>query len=155
MLKKLIREYEMTQEELSKIIGKSRPAIANSIRLLSLPKEIQKFVISGELSSGHARALITIEDRELQFKIAEEIIKSELTVRQAELLVKKAGEKKPVGKQKAKDENFMEIEERLKNIFGTKVQLFSNKKRGKIMIEYYSNDELDRILDLVNSIGQK
>lgn len=152
---KLIREYEMTQEDLSKTIGKSRPAIANSIRLLNLCSEVKEFVVTGDLSSGHARALVTIEEREDQLKIAKEIIRNNLTVRETEALVKRFYLKKAPKKESRKNEQYMEIEEKLKSIFGTKVQLLTNNKKGKIMIEYYSSDELERILDLVNSIEQK
>lgn len=152
---KLLKEYNMTQEELSKAVGKSRSAIANSIRLMSLNDEVKNHVVNGELSSGHARALIVIEDNELQKKVADEIINNGLNVRQTEALVKRVLTQKPVEKQKPKNENFIEIEEKLKGIFGTKVELISNNKKGKIMIEYYSNEELDRILEMVESIGKK
>lgn len=150
---RLIKEYDMTQEDLSKTIGKSRPAIANSIRLLNLCDVVKELVASGDLSNGHARALITIDDKDTQIEIAKEIINRNLNVRETEALVKRYMTKRPEKKNAKKNEIYLEIEDRLKNIFGTKVQLISNNKKGKIMIEYYSNDELDRILELVNKIG--
>jgi ParB family transcriptional regulator, chromosome partitioning protein len=153
---KLMEEFSMTQEQISTTVGRSRSAIANSLRLLSLAEKIKGYVIGGELSSGHARALIVIEDKELQQKTAEDVIKGKLTVRETEKLVKKVLEKKPVRKTKAPMEELIEIEDRLQSAFGTKVKIISsNNKKGKIMIEYYSNDELDRILEMVDSMSKK
>lgn len=152
---RLLKEFEMTQEDLSRTVGRSRSAIANSIRLLHLCDKVKEYVVTGELSSGHARALIPIEDRDVQLLFAKEIIEKNLTVRETEALVKRYFAKKPEQKVQKKNEQLLEIEERLKNVFGTKVQLISGNKKGKIMIEYYSNDELDRILELVNSIDSK
>lgn len=153
---KLMEEFTMTQEQISSTVGRSRSAIANSLRLLSLAEKVKGYVISGELSSGHARALIVIEDRELQQKTAEDVIKNKLTVRDTEKLVKKVLEKKPARKVKAPQEELLEIESRLQSAFGTKVKILStNHKKGKIMIEYYSNDELDRILEMVDSMSKK
>lgn len=148
---RLMKEYQLTQEEIANTVGKSRPAIANSLRLLGLPDEILAMLVSEELSSGHARALLSLEDKELQFKAAKEILEKNLSVRETEKLVKKlmTGSKPKAVK---KNEEFQNIEEKLKDIFGTKVKLVNNNKRGKIMIEYYSNDELERILELVDSI---
>ncbi len=151
---RLMKEYDLTQEEISKTVGKSRSAIANSLRLLFLAESLKNNLISGEITSGHARALLSIEDKELQKKAAEEIIQKDLNVRETEKLVKKYLTKKSTIKAKAKLEGYIEIEEKLKNIFGTKVELIANNKKGKIMIEYYSNDELDRILELVDGISK-
>lgn len=150
---RLIKEYSLTQEEVSKAVGKSRSAIANSIRLLNLTDTVKQLVISGELSSGHARALMALEDPVLQEKAAKEVVERKLNVRDTEMLVKKCLLKKIAAKQKKKSEQLEEIEEKLKVIFGTKVQLLANRKKGKIMIEYYSNDELDRILELFEKIN--
>lgn len=150
---KLIREHGITQEELSGIIGKSRPAIANSLRLLSLDEKVKAYLINEEISSGHARALLAIEDKELQKKAADEVISMKLSVRETEKLVKKyLDSKKQKVRSKSKSAEHIEIEERLKEIFGTKVKLVTNNKKGKIMIEYYSNDELERIMELFYNI---
>jgi ParB family transcriptional regulator, chromosome partitioning protein len=148
---KLIKEFRMTQEELSTVVGKSRSAISNSMRLLGLGEKVKVYLISGELSSGHARALIAIEDNELQLKAAEEIIKNGLNVRDTEKLVKRYLSKKVKVKQNKDNAEIAHIEEKLQSIFGTKVKLLANNKKGKIMIEYYSSDELDRILELINN----
>lgn len=152
---RLIKDYNMTQDELAGIIGKSRSAIANTIRLLHQTDTIKGYIIGGELSPGHARALLAIEDLEQREKAAEEIIKKGLNVRDTEELVKKLLTKKKVIKEKNKNENYQEIEDKLKNIFGTKVEIQAKNKKGKIMIEYYSLEELDRILEMVDLIGPK
>ena len=153
---KLIKEYKLTQEELSARIGKSRSAIANSKRLLLLCTEIKNYLKTGEITSGHARALLPIQETEIQKNIAEMIIRNSMNVRDTERLVKKYLLKKEVQKSvKYKlSEEFIQIEDRLKNIFGTKVKLMANDKKGKIMIEYYSNDELDRILEMVSILEE-
>lgn len=150
---KLIKEYEMTQEEISKIVGKSRSAVANSIRLLNLNEKVREFLIDGSISSGHARTLIVIENQELQVKVAEEIIKRGLNVRETEKLVKRYLTEKPKKKEKILSEEIIEIEEKIKNVFGTKVRITPNEKKGKIMIEYFSSDELERIIELIMTIG--
>ncbi len=152
---RLMKEYNLTQEEISNTVGKSRPAIANSLRLLNLNGKLKAYVINEEISSGHARALLAIEDVKLQEKIAEEIIDKELNVRETEKLIKKMLSKDKKPKQAKLTEELADIEDKLKNIFGTKVKLLSNNKKGKIMIEYYSNEELERILELVASIKNK
>lgn len=153
---RLINEYKMTQEELSKSIGKNRSTIANIIRLLALCDKVKETLINGEISSGHARALLSIEDKEIQEKVCREIIEKNLNVRDTENLVKRLlTEKKEVKKVLCEDENIVKIEEDLKKILGTKVKLLNNNKKGKIMIEYYSNDELDRILDIFKNMGKK
>ena len=145
----------MTQDEIANVVGRSRSAIANTIRLLHLTDVIKGYVISGELSSGHARTLLSIENKDLQEKAAEEIINRGLNVRDTEELVKKYLVKRKTTRSKKKDEEYQDIEDKLKNIFGTKVQILSKNKRGKIMIEYYSLEELDRILEMVDIIGSK
>ncbi|MCX7843324.1 MAG: ParB/RepB/Spo0J family partition protein [Clostridia bacterium] len=151
---KLIKEFDMTQEQISNIVGRSRSAVANSLRLLDLSEKIKAYIINEQISSGHARALMAIEDKELQQKAAEEVIARGLNVRETENLVKKILSKKIKQKTRKKSDELLEIEESLKNIFGTKVQLLSNNKKGKIMIEYYSDEELDRILELMKNIGK-
>jgi ParB family chromosome partitioning protein len=152
---RLIKEYNMTQEEISVTVGKSRPAIANSLRLLNLVDSVKKYLVSGELSSGHARALLAIEDKNLQEKAAEEIIEKRYNVRDTEKLVKQSLLKKEKKKTKRFEAEISAIEERLKEILGTKVRLIDNKNKGKILIEYYSNEERERIIDLVYSISRK
>ena len=152
---KLMDEYGMTQEEISVTVGKSRPAIANSIRLLSLQDTIKKMVIAGDITSGHARALLSIEDKAVQLKAVEEIIKKGLNVRDTELLVKRlTALPKSIKKKNEQDVEYQVIEERFREVFGTKVKIMNNKKNGKILIEYYSMDELDRIINIVEKMSK-
>jgi ParB family chromosome partitioning protein len=148
-------EHNMTQEQLSEIVGKSRSAIANTVRLLVLCQKVKDFIIQGKLSSGHARTLIAIEDEELQKKIADEIIEKALNVREAEKLLKKFSERKKKIDKNIDNVEYNQIEEKLKAAFGTQVKLLSGNKKGKIVIEYYSPNELDRILTLVDSMDKK
>lgn len=151
--KTLIDKFKMTQEDVSSKIGKSRSAIANSIRLLSLDEPIQSKLITGEITSGHARALLSIEDKETRLILLDSILEKGLNVRQTETLAKQLQKAVPVKKKKIIDEQVMaEIEaaeNRLSSHFGTKVKLIHNEKRGKIEIEYYGNDDLERILQLL------
>ena len=149
----LIKEYDLLQEELAERLSKGRSTITNSMRLLKLSEEVRNLVITGELSSGHARTLIPVEDSDLQAMLARKIIAEKLSVRDAERLVKNA--LKPAA-EKAKvdtqlESAYLSMVERLKTIIGTNVNITRNKKgRGKIEIEYYSKDELDRIIDLIS-----
>lgn len=151
---KLISEFGMTQEEVSNTVGRSRPAITNTIRLLSLQDVIKERLIGGEISSGHARALLSIESNEIQIKALEEIIKKELSVRETELLVKQLSVQKKPKKAKVEDVEYQAIEERFREVFGTRVRIMNNKKNGKILIEYYSPDELDRIINIVEGLSK-
>jgi len=150
---KLLNEYNMTQDELSKSIGKNRSTIANIIRLLCLCDKVKNLLISGEISSGHARALLSIDDKELQERVSKEVVEKRLSVRETETLVKRLQSNvKENKKTNNEDENLIKIEDELKKILGTKVKLTTNNKKGKIMIEYYSNDELDRILQIFKNV---
>ena len=149
----LINDYNMTQEAVSSRIGKSRSAIANSIRLLSLDKPIQSKLISGEITSGHARALLSIENTDIRMTVLDNIISKGLNVRQAEALAKqlqnaKLEKNKPIINEQVKAQ-LDESENGLSSRLGTKVKLIHNNKRGKIEIEYFGNDDLERILNLI------
>ena len=148
---KLMEEHGLTQEALSKVVGKSRAAIANSVRLLSLTDKVRDMLIEELLTPGHARTLINIEDKEKQQSLANDIVERKLSVREAEKLASEQKQVKQKSNKKSimKDANIIDIEETLKSIFGTKVDLRHNTNKGKIVIEYYSNDELDRIIELI------
>ena len=147
--KSIMKEYELKQDELAKAVGKSRAYISNTLRLLKLDKSIIEYIYEGKLSAGHGKALLSIEDKEEQKKMASRIIEGGLNVRDKE---KKNSKKKQKNKPtKIKDLYITEIEEQLMTSLGTKVQLVARKKAGKIEIEYYSNDDLDRIIDLLLS----
>lgn len=152
----LMDDYHLTQEEVSKRVGKSRSAIANTLRLLSLPENIRDMLSYGEITSGHARALVTLDDPELQKEIAQKIIAEDLNVRQTEKLVKEMT--KPKVEKAIKLDSFdrilfqnqlEKIEKDLEKQYGTKVIIQHGKKKGKIIMEYYGNDELDRVLELL------
>lgn len=150
---RLINEYNMTQEELSNSIGKNRSTIANIIRLLALGDSVKEFLINGDISSGHARALLAIDEKEKQEIVCKEIIDKNLNVRETENYVKRLLSDQKKGKKVINnDANIVKIEDELKKILGTKVKLSNNNKKGKIMIEYYSNDELERILEIFKNI---
>ncbi|ABK60524.1 MULTISPECIES: ParB/RepB/Spo0J family partition protein [Clostridium] len=149
--KKLIDEFKLTQEELSKQIGKSRTAITNCMRLLNLDSRVQDYLIDGVITEGHGRALLSLEDKEMQYKMALDIIDKELSVRQTESIIKNF-KKKSINK-KEDDANikpyYNAIENKLENLFNTKVVLRSKGNRGKIQIEYYSEEDLQRIIDIL------
>lgn len=152
---KLMEEYEMTQEEVAKIVGKSRAAIANSVRLLTLTNEIKEMLLDGRITSGHARTLITIPDMERQNELAKEIVEKNLSVREIEKLAalenkKSTPRKKPINKNNIEVIN---LEEKLRTAYGTKINLVRGKNKGKIVFEYYSNDEFDRIIDILLKYG--
>lgn len=154
---KLMKEHKITQEAVSVTVGKSRSAVANSLRLLNLAKDVRRLLVSGEITSGHARTLLSIENEDQQLQAAQTIIDKELSVRESEKLVKDSlkvqEEKEKLVKEK--DEILLDIEDRIKNILGTKVTISSNNNKGKIMIEYYSNDELDRLIEIFEKLGEK
>ena len=160
--KALTEEYKLTQEELSKKIGKSRPYIANSLRLLYLPAELKSLLSEGRISVGHARALLVIEEEELQKAIAYRIIDEKLSVRQIEEIVSQIQNtslrtnedksKTPENRKEKEtkiDHDINEIEDKLQTYFGTKVQLKYQKGKGKIEINYYSEEELDRLVEII------
>ncbi len=148
--KRLAKEFKLTQEEIAKKVGKSRTAITNNMRLLNLHKSIRDFIINGDLSEGHGKIIAGVEDTEKQLKIAEKVINEELNVRQTETLIKE-WDKEPTPKKKQnKDIHVRSVEEKLEDIFGTKVSINKGKKKSKIEIEFYSEDDLERILDLIS-----
>lgn len=148
---RLLEEFSLTQEELGERVGKSRVAITNTLRLLKLPPEIQDHVSRGTISGGHAKALLGLKKMEDQVLLAEKIIAEGFSVRQTEEIVKNWEEKiaYPEKKIQAKEKDLAltEIEEKLRNFFGTKVAINTGKKKGKIEIEYYNQEDLERILE--------
>ncbi len=158
--KRLISECNLTQEDVAEKVGKDRTTITNSIRLLKLPTEIQQSLIRDEISVGHARALINLDSYEQKIEILKQIISKGLTVRKVESIVKKLNrDKAPTKKRKpgqSKDIDSIHIaalEDKMRRIFGTKVICKQkNNGSGSIVIEFYSNDELERLIELVESI---
>lgn len=150
---KLIQDLNLKQEEVAEKVSKSRTAITNSMRLLKLDKRVQQMLVDEMITEGHGRALVPITDFEEQFKIAMKVFDEKLSVRETEKLVKKIQEdKEKKVKLEEKDDSFIyrDLEEKLKQILGTKVEIKKKaKKGGKIEIEYYSVDELERIVELL------
>ncbi len=152
--KKLIDDYKLTQDELAKRVSKSRTVITNAMRLLKLHEEVQKMLVDGALSAGHARALLGIENKEKQLKLAKDIVEKSLSVRQTEDLVKDLSEGKKKKDTKKKDDMafvYKDLEKKMGAALGTKVKINRRDKgKGKIEINYYSEDELDRIYGIIN-----
>jgi len=149
-IKSLIQQYNLTQDDVADKIGKSRPAVANTLRLLSLPESIITLVESNKLTAGHARALLAIDNPVKQKEIAVQIIEQGLTVRDVENIIKHLNKPKTETVVKEKSLELKDFEDRIKRVFSTKVQIKGNDKKGKIIIDYYSKDDLDRIYDLIN-----
>lgn len=152
--RRLMDEYQLRQDELAERVSKSRAAIANSMRLLKLDQRVQDMVVSGMISSGHARALLAIEDPSLQYTTAQQVFDERLSVRDVEKLVKKLltrpAEPKPSPISEALKVIYENMEEQMKTSLGTKVTIASRTpEKGKIEIEYYSKDELERIFDVI------
>ncbi|MBU5315646.1 ParB/RepB/Spo0J family partition protein [Clostridium bornimense] len=149
--KRLIKEFSITQEDVSKVIGRSRTAITNTMRLLNLDKRVQQYLIEGVISEGHGRALLSLSKKDTQYEMAIRIIDNKLSVRETERLVRdilNPKVKEPV----SEEENIYikELQSRISEHFGTKVSIKTKKdNKGKIEIEYYSPEELDRILELL------
>ncbi|USG65792.1 ParB/RepB/Spo0J family partition protein [Brevibacillus ruminantium] len=148
---KLLSHYSYTQEQLSKKVGKSRPHVANMLRLLQLPEQIRKMVSAAQLSMGHARALLSVEKEPVQLQLAQEVVKKGLSVRQLEELVKQASVSRETikKKQQKKEPQLIQMEERLRSRLGTSVKIKKGSKRGKIEIDFYSQEDLQRILDIL------
>lgn len=150
----MIDNYGLTQEQVSKSVGKSRPYITNCLRLLKLPEVIQNYVSEGKLSSGHARAIVSSGDETKQLLLAELAIKEGLSVRQLEKLAQENREEKKANpKPRQKNADVRRVEADLKDILGTKVNLNQKGKKGKIEIEFYSREDLERLIELLKTLN--
>ena len=154
--KVLLDEYGLTQEEVAQRVGKSRPAVANALRLLALPDPVHQLLEEGKLSAGHARAILAAPTGELQKKLAQKVIAEDLSVRQTEALAKRlaAGEKEPPAPPPGPDLSIYlrAAEKSLAARFGRKVNIISGKKKGKIELEYYNPEDLNTLLDLLEQL---
>ncbi|MCL2860416.1 MAG: ParB/RepB/Spo0J family partition protein [Oscillospiraceae bacterium] len=146
-IKALLDEYDLTQEEVGEILGKKRSTITNSLRLLNLDERVIQFALEGKLTEGHCKSLLSIEKKEKQYEMALEIINSGGTIRALEKKIKDKRKKRDIYTGHAAV--IRDIEDKFRNFFGTKVKIDANEKRGKIVIQYSSNAELERLLDLV------
>ena len=150
--KRLLEEFHLTQEEIAERVAKSRTAVTNSMRLLKLDERVQQMVVDEMLSTGHARALLAIEDPDLQFQTANKIYNERLSVREVEKLVKNIGKEKSSKKEKDLQQEavFQDLEEKMKVSLGTKVSINrKDDKKGRIEIEYYSMEELERLMEIL------
>lgn len=154
----LIQEFHLKQDELAEKVCKSRTAITNAMRLLKLDSRVQQMIMDDMISSGHGRTLLAIEDMELQYTLATKIMDEKLSVRETEKLVKNLLKEKPKKEEQKKAENdfiFRDLEEKMKTIIGTKVAINQKKDgKGKIEIEYYSEEELERIVEMLMGIQE-
>jgi len=154
---RLMQEFHLKQEEIAERVSKNRSTITNSMRLLNLVPEVQQMLVNNQISSGHARALLSIENEKAQIQLAQRIVQEQMSVREVEKAVKLLGKKPKEKKKKQEDEAleliFRSLEERMKTVMGTKVNISrKDKNKGRIEIEYYSESELERIVELIESI---
>lgn len=156
--KRLLEEFNLKQDEVAERVSKSRTAVTNSMRLLKLSERVQQMIVDDMISTGHARALLAIDDEEQQYNLANKIFDEKLSVRETEKLVKALKNPKKEVKKTVIEHTFVydNIEEQMKNIIGTKVSVNPKANgKGKIEIEYYSEEELERIYDLIMTIQTK
>ena len=159
--KRLLNEFHLKQDEVAERVSKSRTAVTNSMRLLKLDERVQQMLIDDMITAGHARAVLAMENPEQQFSLAQKIFDEKLSVRETEKLVKKLlkDPKNEIKEKNPVDEKleilYRDLEEKMKNILGTKVMIQKkDSNKGKIEIEYYSAEELDRIVEMLQSIRQ-
>ena len=152
-LNQMIKTYGLTQEQVSKSVSKSRPYITNSLRLLKLPESIKNYVSEGKMTTGHARALINVKSEALQMQICKRIVDEGISVRDVEKLVAGGGKTPKRAIKKTKNADTVHAERELKDVLGTRVSIKQKGKKGTIEIEYYSDEELNRLIDMLKSIG--
>ena len=150
----LMTEFKITQQDVAKKVGKNRSTVANMLRLIELPQEVKKSLRKGEITTGHARALLTITDKDKQMLVFRDVIKNKLSVRDIEILVygaPKLEEGKKPKKKKAdiKNPELQMFIEKLAGVLGTKVRIYGSAQRGKIEVEYYSQEDLERLLEII------
>lgn len=151
--KQLLDLFNFSQDDISKAVGKDKSTISNTLRLLTLPTLIQKYIEDNLISMGHAKAILSLNTEREKIRYAKKVINKALSVRQIEELVK-ARFKAPARRHDKKDANLASLEETLQHILGTRVKIIQGKKRGRIEIEYYSNEDLERIAALLESFGK-
>lgn len=150
----MMKRYQLTQEEISKNVGKSRPYVANALRLQRLPEEIKKMILSGDLSSGHGRALLALSNEKEQLQLAEAVIKNGLSVRQVEALIRERQRKKTTAPSKGASDRFFTLESEIKEALGTKVKIREKNNKGTIQLSFYSRDELERLIEMLMSLKE-
>lgn len=155
-IKNLIDEYGYTQEEAADRVGKSRPAVANYLRLLNLGDSVKALVSNGTISAGHARCMVAIEDKALQLEVAKKIVDGNLSVRETEVLIKKLLNPPPAKPQpKPMSVELTDLVNRMQRVFATKVTVMGNDRKGRVCIDYFSMDDLSRIEELLTYLENK
>lgn len=149
----LVSEFGLSQEQVAERVGKSRPAVTNALRLLNLEPKVRKMVEIGTISGGHAKTLLSITDLKKQAQVADAIVDKKMSVRETECYIKNINSKKNKTSKKKKDYYSSDIEQTLQSIIGTKVRIINAGDKGKIVIEYYSKDELTRLMELFETIS--
>lgn len=150
--KELSEKYGYTQEEISEIVGRSRSAVANALRLLALPEEIQEMVMKGELSAGHAKAILTASDKDYQIELAKLVIKEDLSVRTTERLARKSTSDVKTGKRaKKRNPYYDEVELALSDVLGRQVKVTKSSKKGSLEIEFFDDDDLKKLLKIFDN----
>lgn len=150
--RQLMLNCSITQDELAKQLGKSRPSVANTLRILNLPEEIQNYIVQGLIMTGHAKVLLGVISKDMQLKIAEKIVAKGLSVRETEQFVKDIS--KPRGymqNRRTKDVDIIELENEMQRSIGSKVNIIGGAEKGKIVIEYYSSENFDAIIELLRN----
>jgi len=152
----LIEEYGLTQDEAAARVGRSRPAVANTIRLLTLPDEVKRMVGDGSLSAGHARTLLALADKKTQVQAAQKMLGEAISVRQAEAMVKKMGAPPKKTKQPDQDADYIsDVERELSELFSHKITIAKGKRKGSLQIEFYGGEGLNELIDLLRSIKKR
>lgn len=149
---RLMQEFGLTQQQVADRVGRSRAAVANTVRLLSLPETLKRAVIEERITEGHARAILGLRERQQQMAVLERVEREELTVRQTEELVRRLNEPRPSRTEPARDPGVVSIEDDLRRALGTKVSLRPGKRGGRIVIEYYSDDEFQSLYDRLRGV---
>ena len=153
-MQELLKDYGWTQEELSEKLGKSRPAVTNTLRLLSLCPEVQDMIRSGKLSAGHARCLVVVQDKDVQIKLANMAITKRITVRDMEKAIKELSNPQVKREVKPLSVELKDFVNSMQHTFSTKVNIKGDDKKGKIVINYYSSEDLDRIYNILGNIDK-
>ena len=146
---RFITDFNFTQEKVAQRLGKDRSTVANMIRLLGLPKKIQEFISKGMITAGHAKAILSLSNEMEQIRVSNLVVKKGLSVRETENLVSRRSKGSVSKPEHKRDENLKDIEGQLQQLLGTRVRIFHGKKRGRVHIEYYSNSDLNRILEIM------
>jgi len=144
-----MEKFNFSQDEISKAVGKDKSTVSNTLRLLLLPGLVQKYIEEDQISMGHAKAILSLNTEREKIRYTKKVLKKSLSVRQIEELVKARFSKGKAKRSGVRDANLLDIEEELQHVLGTKVKVIHGKKRGRIEISYFSNEDLERIYKII------